>query len=402
MDGPSYPLHPNDHGSVADSAPTAADAAVLQLAEAASAKQSAKPCSALPPQIHDDACAILTEAAKDIAVTKNVRLVPGQESEVAAMAIKALDTAIIYGLIRCEAGSVALAAATVNCLLDLIAACEVIRIVRGAEGFDQLNPDQTLADAKAWIARQVANDTGDKRLRWPEPIDMAIRYFRARSSGPVAIQFSGEVRAAYLVDPLLLGAGRRGERGPRPALASVPSGAVTDDEAAQARAIPARAQADGFMPEPLLIRCPPFSHVHRTPMPDGRRVQKLSDTDKLDGTIDIALFEKASASWRAEQARCLREIAWHQAADQSYLEEGARLLDLAHSARKLFAKQQPHEKRKLLNFVLSNSTWRGGELTPTFRQPFDLLAKTTAIAAQTSAKYTRNPSEHPSWLRMQS
>lgn len=120
--------------------------------------------------------------------------------------------------------------------------------------------------------------------------------------------------------------------------------------------------------------------------------------DKLDGTIDIALFEKASASWRAEQARCLREIAWHQSADQSYLEEGAKLLDLAHSARKLFAKQQPHEKRNLLNFVLSNSTWRGGELTPTFRQPFDLLAETTAVAAQTSAKYSRNPSEHPSWL----
>jgi hypothetical protein len=232
--------------------------------------------SALPPQIHDDACAILAEAAKDMAITKNVRLFPGQEGEVAAMAIKALDTAIIYGLIRCEVDSVALAAATVDCLLDGVAACHAIQVMRALEGFDQLNPDQTLAHAGAWIKQRVANDTGDRRLRWPDPMDMAIRYFRARSSGPVAIQFSGAVRAAYLVDPLLLGSGK-GERGSKPALASLPSGAVRDGEAARARPIPARKQADGFMPEPLLIRCPPFSHVHRTPLPDGRRIQKLSD-----------------------------------------------------------------------------------------------------------------------------
>jgi site-specific DNA recombinase len=121
-----------------------------------------------------------------------------------------------------------------------------------------------------------------------------------------------------------------------------------------------------------------------------RRQDRIHATyaDKLDGTIDIALFEKASASWRAEQERCMREIAWHQSADQSYLEEGARLLGLARRARSLFARQQPHEKRKLLDLVLSR------ELTPTFRQPFDLLAETTAIVAQSSAKYSRNPSEH--------
>jgi hypothetical protein len=105
------------------------------------------------------------EATRDMAITKNVHLLPGQESEVAAMAIKALDTATVYGLIRCEGNSVALAAGTVNCLLDLIAAYQVIGIVRGADGFDQLNPEQTIADAKAWMAGRVANDTGYKRLR---------------------------------------------------------------------------------------------------------------------------------------------------------------------------------------------------------------------------------------------
>ena len=33
------------------------------------------------------------------------------------------------------------------------------------------------------------------------------------------------------------------------------------------------------------------------------------------------------------------------------------------------------QKRRLLGFVLSNCTWKGGELTATYRQPFDLLAQ---------------------------
>ena len=66
----------------------------------------------------------------------------------------------------------------------------------------------------------------------------------------------------------------------------------------------------------------------------------------------------------------------------SYLEEGVRILELARNAQRLFKKQKSREKRRLLNFVVSNCSWKGGELTATLRQPFDLLAETTAIAAQ--------------------
>jgi hypothetical protein len=56
-----------------------------------------------------------------------------------------------------------------------------------------------------------------------------------------------------------------------------------------------------------------------------------------------------------------------------------RLIELARNAQRLFEKQDSREKRRLLNFLVSNSSWRGGELTVTLRQPFDLIAKTTAI-----------------------
>ena len=104
--------------------------------------------------------------------------------------------------------------------------------------------------------------------------------------------------------------------------------------------------------------------------------------DKLDGRVDGAFFDKMSAEWREEQNRCLREIARHESAEQSYMDEGIRIFELARNAQKLFERQQPREKRRLLNFVLSNCTWEDGEVVARFRQPFDLLAQTTAIATR--------------------
>lgn len=120
--------------------------------------------------------------------------------------------------------------------------------------------------------------------------------------------------------------------------------------------------------------------------------------DKLDGRINAALFDKLSADWRREQDRCVREIERHRNADRSYIDEGITLLELARSAPRLFEHRDPLEKRRLLNYVLSNSTWKNGELTAAFRQPFDLLAETTAIAAQSGALNAQNPAAHSGWL----
>jgi site-specific DNA recombinase len=86
--------------------------------------------------------------------------------------------------------------------------------------------------------------------------------------------------------------------------------------------------------------------------------------DKLDGLVDAAFFEKMSNEWREAQNTCLREIERHQEADKSYMDDGVQLLELARKAQELFARQQPHEKRRLLNIVLSNCTWEDGEVVP--------------------------------------
>jgi site-specific DNA recombinase len=120
--------------------------------------------------------------------------------------------------------------------------------------------------------------------------------------------------------------------------------------------------------------------------------------DKLDGNVDGDFFDRMSGEWRAEQDRCLREIERHQTADQSYLEEGVRILELARNAQRLFGKQEPREKRRLLNFVVSNCSWKGGELTAALRQPFHLLAETTAIAAQAARDGRGDLTKSEIWL----
>jgi hypothetical protein len=105
-----------------------------------------------------------------------------------------------------------------------------------------------------------------------------------------------------------------------------------------------------------------------------------------------------AAEWRAEQARCQREIDRHQEADKSYMDEGVQILELARNAKRLFERQEPRQKRRLLNYVLSNCSWEDGEVIATFRQPFDLLAETTAIAAQAARDERRSLTKSEIWL----
>lgn len=120
--------------------------------------------------------------------------------------------------------------------------------------------------------------------------------------------------------------------------------------------------------------------------------------DKLDGLVDSAFFERMSNQWREEQNRCLREIERLQVADRSYLDEGVQLLELARNAQRLFAKQEPREKRRLLNFLLSNCTWEDGEVVATFRQPFDLLVETAVTAARAAAGENPKSAKTEIWL----
>ncbi|MCA8881916.1 MAG: recombinase family protein [Rhodobacteraceae bacterium] len=133
----------------------------------------------------------------------------------------------------------------------------------------------------------------------------------------------------------------------------------------------------------------------------GERISAMY-VDKLDGKIGSDFFDKMAGEWREEQRRLQRDIDRHEEAEQSYMDEGLRIIELAQNAQALFEGQPPREKRRLLNFVLSNCTWEDGKMVATFRQPFDLLARTTASAARSTAASGSNSSKNEIWLCSQS
>lgn len=58
------------------------------------------------------------------------------------------------------------------------------------------------------------------------------------------------------------------------------------------------------------------------------------------------------------------------------MDEGIRLLEATSRFHQLFQSQDVFQKRRILRFVLWNSTWKDGVLDARLRQPFDLLAST--------------------------
>jgi site-specific DNA recombinase len=134
---------------------------------------------------------------------------------------------------------------------------------------------------------------------------------------------------------------------------------------------------------------------------ESARLQNRLDSmyvDKLDGRVDTAFFDQKAAEWRSEQRSLLRAIEEHRSANKTYLDEGVKLLELARRAPVLFKKQEPREKRRLLDFVVSNCTWKNGELHASYRQPFDLLATTAQVDRELVAAGTRSTGRFENWL----
>lgn len=120
--------------------------------------------------------------------------------------------------------------------------------------------------------------------------------------------------------------------------------------------------------------------------------------DKLDGNISQAFFDEKAGQWREEQKRILAKIESLQQASQSYINEGVQLLELAQNAYVLFVKQPAHEKRRLLNLLVSNCIWKDGVLTVEFKQPFDMLSKFIMNANEEDALGSQKTSGFEKWL----
>jgi site-specific DNA recombinase len=97
--------------------------------------------------------------------------------------------------------------------------------------------------------------------------------------------------------------------------------------------------------------------------------------DKLDGVIDEGFWRERSDEWRRQQAAIRGKIEARERANTSCIEQGVRVLELAHKAHSLYQSQDMREKRRLLDFVFSNCTLMDDTLAPEYRTPFGALAE---------------------------
>ncbi|HBP90846.1 MAG TPA: recombinase family protein [Nitrospiraceae bacterium] len=97
--------------------------------------------------------------------------------------------------------------------------------------------------------------------------------------------------------------------------------------------------------------------------------------DKLDGTVSEEFWRNKTTEWKHEQDQIGERLEAHKTANRAYYEDGIKILELANRAYSLYIQQSPHEQRRLLNVLLSNCTLTNGTLCPTYKIPFDLLAK---------------------------
>jgi len=123
---------------------------------------------------------------------------------------------------------------------------------------------------------------------------------------------------------------------------------------------------------------------HETRVDDLHKQQKLLHKrldqiydDKLDGIIEEGLWLRKQKEYKQELAFVEKSLAQHSKANLYYIDSGVQLLELAKNAYRLYEKQSPHQQRKLLNFLLLNSSLKDGNLDYTYRKPFDWIVNST-------------------------
>ena len=119
--------------------------------------------------------------------------------------------------------------------------------------------------------------------------------------------------------------------------------------------------------------------------------------DKLDGRIDTTFFDSKSAEWRTEQDRLLRDVATHQTANQTYIEEGVQLLQLAHRAARPVPKAGTRGKTATPEFY-SRTAFGRPACSRRNIQPFDILALAREAGGGDEAMSGTKNGQFENWL----
>jgi len=98
--------------------------------------------------------------------------------------------------------------------------------------------------------------------------------------------------------------------------------------------------------------------------------------DKLDGKIPEEFWQRKQTDWQAEEQRIASRLrGLKEPSKENTLADVRRILELAQHAYSMYVTQKPAEQAELLRNVLLNCAIDGANLYPSYRKPFDLIAK---------------------------
>jgi len=103
------------------------------------------------------------------------------------------------------------------------------------------------------------------------------------------------------------------------------------------------------------------------------KINKLYE-DKLADVVPAEFFKRKYREFVSRQEKLREEIEEHNRANENYLEDGARILELAKNAYSLYVTQNSFEQRKLLDLLLSNCYLEGGQVRGKLKKLFATLA----------------------------
>lgn len=95
--------------------------------------------------------------------------------------------------------------------------------------------------------------------------------------------------------------------------------------------------------------------------------------DKLDGKLELDLWERKTEAWKAEQRQIEGQLQALRAANTSFLHDGMHLIELASKAADLFKSMTNDEKREMLSLVLSNPRVANGSIQYDYKMPFAMF-----------------------------
>lgn len=99
------------------------------------------------------------------------------------------------------------------------------------------------------------------------------------------------------------------------------------------------------------------------------RIEKITN-EYYDDLVDSKFYNDKISKWNKDLEEVMIKLEALHNTEKKYYDEGSRILETLKNAYSLYLQQPPSEKRKMLNYLLSNCTLEGEKVSYDYNLPF--------------------------------